>query len=191
MRQHSNRHYGPVTKVCIVTTQPYSLNHSKQRKKVRDYSNFNANRFLYELQETEWDILSNIDANKSFTTFYKKINSLVNKHAPMKTLSRRREKILAKPWITKGIRTAIRIKNYWFFNADWENYKVYRNKITSLTRLSKKTYYERYFEENINNSKATWRGINDIIWRKINSSQSSINTALFTLTRKRYSSQRK
>ena len=88
---------------------------------------------------------------------------MVNKHAPMKTLSKRRGKILSKPWITKGIRTSIRIKNNLFFNADWEYYKLYRNKITSLTRQSKKNYYERYFEENINNSKETWRGINDII----------------------------
>lgn len=95
------------TQVCIVTTKPY---------------NFNANRFLSELQEIECSNLSDNDANKSFATFYKKINSLVNKHAPMKTLSKRREKILSKPWITKGIRTSIPIKKNLFFNADWENY---------------------------------------------------------------------
>ena len=70
-----------------------------------------TNRFLSELQEIEWSNLSDYDAKKSFTTFYKKINSLVNKHAPTKTLSKRREKILSKPWITKGIRTSIQIKN--------------------------------------------------------------------------------
>ena len=92
----------------------------------------------------------------------------------MKTLSKRRGKILSKPWITKGIRTSIRIKNNLFFNADWEHYKLYRNKITSLTRQSKKNYYERYFEENINNSKETWRGINDIISRKAKSDKKPI-----------------
>ena len=100
---------------------------------------------------------------------------MVNKHAPMKTLSKRRGKILSKPWITKGIRTSIRIKNNLFFNADWEHYKLYRNKITSLTRQSKKNYYERYFEENINNSKETWRGINDIISRKAKSDKKPIH----------------
>ena len=93
----------------------------------------------------------------------------------MKTLSKRRGKILSKPWITKGIRTSIRIKNNLFFNADWEHYKLYRNKITSLTRQSKKNYYERYFEENINNSKETWRGINDIISRKAKSDKKPIH----------------
>ena len=151
------------TQVCIVASHPNPLNYSKQRKKIRDYSSFSANRFLSKLQEIEWSNSSDNDTNQSFTTFYKKINCLVNKHAPMKTLSKRRGKILSKPWITKGIRTSIRIKNNLFFNADWEHYKLYRNKITSLTRQSKKNYYERYFEENINNSKETWRGINDII----------------------------
>ena len=60
----------------------------------------------------------------------------------------------SKPWITKGIRTSKR-KKITFFNADWEYYKLNRNKITSLTRQSKKNYYERYFEENIKNSKET------------------------------------
>ena len=102
------------TQVCIVATHPNSLNYSKQRKKIRDCSNFNANRFLFELQETEWSNLSDNEANKSFTTFYKKINSLVNKHAPMKTLSKRKGKILSKSWITKGIRTSVPIKNNLF-----------------------------------------------------------------------------
>ena len=163
------------TQVCIVASHPNPLNYSKQRKKIRDYFSFNANRFVPELQEIEWSNSSDNDANRLFTTFYKKINCLVNKHAPMKTLSKRRGKILSKPWITKGIRTSIRIKNNFFFNADWEHYKLYRNKITSLTRQSKKNYYERYFEENINNSKETWRGINDIISRKAKSDKKPIH----------------
>ena len=102
------------TQVCTVASHPNPLNYSKQRKKIRDYSSFNANRFLSKLQEIEGSNSSDNDTNQSFTTFYKKINCLVNKHAPMKTLSKRRGKILSKPWITKGIRTSIRIKNNLF-----------------------------------------------------------------------------
>ena len=61
------------TQVCIVATQPYPLNYWKQRKKLRDYSNFSANRFLSELQEIEWSDLSDNDVNKSFTTLGKMI----------------------------------------------------------------------------------------------------------------------
>ena len=77
---------------------------------------------------------------------------------------------MSKPWITKGILTLIRIKNNLFFNTDWENYEI-----TTLTRLSKKNYFERYFEENFNNSKETWRGINDIISKKAKSDKKPIH----------------
>ena len=40
---------------------------------IRDYSSFNASRFLSELQEIKWRNSSDNDANKSFTTFYKKM----------------------------------------------------------------------------------------------------------------------
>ena len=40
----------------------------------------------------------------SFSTFYNKLNRIVNKHAPLKTISKRKAKQLNKPWITKGLR---------------------------------------------------------------------------------------
>ena len=44
-----------------------------------------------------------------FSTFYNKLNKLINKDAPPRSLSKRRIKRLSKPWITKGIRTSIGI----------------------------------------------------------------------------------
>ena len=44
--------------------------------------------------------------------------------------------------------------------------KMYRNKISTLTRLSKKIYFHNYFQNNTNNLKRTWEGINDLINRK-------------------------
>ena len=46
-----------------------------------------------------------------------------------------------------------------------DEYKLYRNKISSLIRLSKKKYFH-YFEVNICNIKKIWDGINNIINRK-------------------------
>ena len=65
-------------------------------EKISDYSSFIADMFLSELQETEWSHPFNNDENKSFTTFYKKKNSLIYKHLKMKTLSKCREKILSQ-----------------------------------------------------------------------------------------------
>ena len=73
---------------------------------------------------------------------------------------------LTKPWITKGMRKSIKIKNGLFNDGDKDKYKFYRNKILTLTRQSKKDYYYRYFEYNFANTKNTWEGINELINRK-------------------------
>ncbi|MCG8343054.1 MAG: HAD-IC family P-type ATPase, partial [Chlorobiales bacterium] len=49
----------------------------------------------------------NVNVDRTFSSFYNKCNKILNKHARFKTLSKRRLKQLSKPWITKGIRTAI------------------------------------------------------------------------------------
>ena len=42
-------------------------------------------------------------------------------------------------------------------------FKVLKNEITSLTRSSKKSYYEKYFTKNKDNLRKTWQGIKEII----------------------------
>ena len=43
------------------------------------------------------------------------------------------------------------------------SYKKYRNKITELLKISRQTYYQKYFEKNKKNSKRIWQGIHEII----------------------------
>ena len=67
-----------------------------------------------ELQELviyikEYVLAETVDVNNLFSSFYNKFNKLVNKHAPMKTISNRKAKQLSKPWITQGLRTSIKI----------------------------------------------------------------------------------
>ena len=69
------------------------------------------------------------------------------------------KKQFSKPWITKGIRKSIKIKNKLFHSTNKNKYKLYRNKITTLTRISKNLYYNQYFNNNIKNMKLTWEGI--------------------------------
>ena len=80
---------------------------------------------------------------------------IINKHPPIKTLSQGRIKQFSKPWVTKRIRTSIKEKNRLYHIGDQEKYKYYRNKICSLTRLSKKHYYCAFFNNNLNNMKKT------------------------------------
>ena len=98
-----------------------------------------------------------------FITF----NKLVNKHAPMKTISNRKAKQLSKPWITKGIRISIKVKNKLYASGDTTNYKIYRNKICTLTRLSKQQYCSKLFNDNVTNMKKTLEELNNVLTRKL------------------------
>ena len=45
-------------------------------------------------------------------------------------------------------------------------YKYYRNSVVTLCRRSKTSYYQRFFDTNINNSKKIWSEINSLINNK-------------------------
>ena len=62
---------------------------------------------------------------KSFFTFYNKLNKLLDKHVLLPTLSKCKSKQLAKPWITKGFRKAIKIENELLYSGSRERYKLY------------------------------------------------------------------
>ena len=140
----------------------------KGGKKTRDFSYFSENSFADELSQFDWDSVSGaqIDPCHSFSILYNKVNKLLNKHAPYKTLSQRRVKQMQKPWITRGLTKSIRVKNRLLYSGNKAQYKIYRNKILLLSRLSKKLYYHSYFSQNLTNMKNTWAGINSLINNK-------------------------
>ena len=75
-----------------------------QKIVTRDFSKFSEEKFINDLSLLNWESAvseSTNDVNKSFSTFYNKLNRIVNKHAPIKTISKRKAKQLNKPWITK------------------------------------------------------------------------------------------
>ena len=65
--------------------------------------------------------------------------------------------------IPKGLRKSIRVKNKLYVSGDRAKYKMYRNKICTLTRISKQQYYTKFFNDNFTNMKKTWEGINSIL----------------------------
>ena len=132
----------------------------------RDYSRFSEARFSKELSKIDWKhpvSENNNNVDQSFSAFYSKLNKTIDKHAPIKPLSTRKAKQRTKPWITKGLIKSIKIKNKLFYSGDKDKYKLYRNKILLLTRLSKKLYYHNYFETNLHDMKKTWEGIKNLI----------------------------
>ena len=93
---------------------------------------------------------------------------------PPKKLSNKEFKRMYKPWITNGIVNSISRENKLYNkytktkdNAQkiiyFEEYKILRNTINELVRISKKAYYESFFTEHNNNIKKVWQGIKEIV----------------------------
>jgi len=157
---------------CLLTSA--KVKSIDKKKKVRDYSKFSKDTFKRDLSQVNWDGLvanNNNNVDKIFSSFYKKLNKIINKHAPFKILSKRKQKQFSRPWITTGIRTSIKVKNKLYASGDTARYKQYRNKISVLIRMSKKEYYSTFFDSNICNMKKTWEGINNLLHRKTKSTK--------------------
>ena len=133
----------------------------------RNMKKLNNKIFLHDIYQINWN--SKLQTNKnnvnlSFDNFYTGINFLLDKHVPLRKISKKEFKLKVKPWITPGIIISIRKRDKLlkkFINCkNQENkeilhnkYKLYRNLIVTLTRKSKKNHYQKYFQENSSNIK--------------------------------------
>ena len=131
------------SQVCILTSHCKTFFPSN-KSKVRDYSTFNAKSSIDELQNINWNnICKHTDENQSFSRFYKCVNKTINKqHARLLSISNRKQKFLAKPWLTVGLRKSIRVKSNLFYASEWDKYKLYRNKIISKLPQTINTFFD-------------------------------------------------
>ena len=102
-----------------------------------------------------------------------------DKHVPLKKISNKRFKLKFKPRITKGILKSLKKRNDLhsrFVRAKdstrkkylHSRFKIYRNLLVTLIRKSKQNYFNKYFSDNVNNLRETWKRIRNIIQLKNN-----------------------
>ena len=78
----------------------------------RDYNNFNIYAFKRDIDEIHWSLAAgNTDINLSFEIFLRLIGKILDKHAPLKKKSRKKQKEKIKPWVTRGIRHSMKIRD--------------------------------------------------------------------------------
>ena len=137
----------------------------------RDMSNFNEQAFLDDISIQNWNATNHEDSNSKFNDFIWRIESCLDRHAPMKKLSKREMKKMSKPWINKYILKLIAHRDT-FFRRKKENplnnrlkcvYNLFRNRVTREIKKAKKEYYKTFFQDNLNNIKKTWQGIKEIV----------------------------
>ena len=135
---------------CILNPSNDLVDLRSKKMLLRYFTNYSEAKYLKRTVPT-------------FSVFY---NKLLSKHEPFKPISKRKKKRLFKPWVTKEIRKSIKIKNDLYCSGDYTTYKLYLNKVLTLTRISKKMYFRKYFEENFTNTQKIWEGINSLLGRK-------------------------
>ena len=124
----------------------------------------------------DWNSLfhNDKDVNLYFNIFFKRINAILDNHAPLRNVTKKKLRFRSKSWITLGLQKTISIKNNLFAkflksnNINQKNemhikYKQYRNLISTLLKRSKCSYFTKIFNDNLNNLKNTRKGIKNLI----------------------------
>ena len=127
--------------------------------------------------------------NILFDSFIQIFKSTIDANAPMKPLSRRENRLLAKPWLTKGIRVSIKTKQkmhkkYFKNGSDtkYRLYKTYSNLLRVLIAKAKKLYYFNKFKQVSGDVKSTWNLIGRLVNIKKDTTSTTTIKALKTET---------
>ena len=84
----------------------------KEQITYRDFKNFNEIEFIFDIQSIDWSYATqNNDTNLGFEIFLPLFNNCLYKHVPLKTVSKKGERVLQKPWITHGIKASIKVSD--------------------------------------------------------------------------------
>ena len=125
----------------------------------------------------DWLQIDQHNVNLSMDIFLNKMDSILDRHAPLKKVRKYKLKFKTKPWITLPLQKFISIKSNLlkkFITAKdpqikeryHKEYKGCRNLLSTILKQSKTNYYNHYFESNWNSIKNTWKGIKSIITSK-------------------------
>ena len=161
----------------LVTIKNSSLAAKQQCFTIRNYKNLDNNDTVFLDASLSFDNLKvefanvNESVNDKFLKFTSAITDVLNKHAPLRKLSRKETKLKLKPWITAGIRNSMKTRDKMFKNlckCSFSNkplhdkYKKYRNYLTRLKEKSKRNHFWGLLSNAKGDSKKVWQVINDV-----------------------------
>ena len=85
---------------------------TKLLKQHRDHKNFDIESFKIDLQGTDWTFAThNYDVDLGFEAFLRLFNTTLDKHAPIKELTKKEEKDKLKPWVAKGTKKSMSVRD--------------------------------------------------------------------------------
>ena len=153
-----------------------------ETKNFRDFSHFDQHLFLSDLEDIDFNQIVGEDVNESMNNVISVLQSLSDKHAPVKKLSSKTMKQSAKPWLSNAILNSIKRRQQLFkthfLSKDFNKvqfYKTYNNKLNRVKDAAKKRYFQEQFKLNGENLKTTWKLIGMIVNNKRNCGQPRIS----------------
>ncbi|XP_078377802.1 uncharacterized protein LOC144660957 [Oculina patagonica] len=137
----------------------------------RNFRKFNRNHFRNDVASQNWDpVYNSINPNEMWSQWKCLFLSIVDKHAPLRTM---RVRSRSSPWITSELKKRMRHRDFLKIKAmktsdpnDWTQFKKQRNAVNTEIRLAKQVYYQNSFNEYVSDSKKTWQTINELTSRK-------------------------
>lgn len=150
--------------VCItLSTKNYMYEgHKKQHKHItyRSFKNFNESLFRSDLNDSNLKLVETFtDPNVALNMFYDTLKTVLDKHAPLKEKRIKRE--YQPKWITDEIKILMRKRDECHKHGQIDQFKILRNKITSLIRKSKRDYFNKAVQDN-KTPGVLWRNLKSI-----------------------------
>ena len=141
--------------------------------------NFSEQEFNDIMKSTDWKnilMIDKSDLNLSMSNLHHFINSILDVLAPYKKLSKKELKLKSKPWINNEIQFLMKKRDTFLYKYSkhklknshtaislYNEYKVMRNKITTMKCVNKLEYHKKFFDSNNNKMPSIWKGIRSIV----------------------------
>ena len=135
---------------CVLTNSRHEQKnkHCEQPIFYRDMSHFKKDDFVAELQRLMTEFLDTItltttdETEINFKNFVSVFKACIDKHAPLKPASRKKHRLLTKPWITNEILDQIKQKQKLYIThyvqGTEEQKRIYKRFANKLTKKKKK-----------------------------------------------------
>ena len=163
----------PIFVICKHDKKFNSI-HLKRNNNTRSYrkeSQENIDLLNIDLSNEDWfDVFHEQNVNKCYDNFMQKLMLYYDKNIPVNNIITQGKEVRKMPWITKGILHSIHTRNQLYKLSlrkptlqNKNNYKKYRNKLTTLIRLSRKLYYSDKLAQDKGDLNKVWKTINDLV----------------------------
>lgn len=142
----------------------------------RNFKRFNQKKFINEIAAAQWPDTTGLnDVNEFWVTWKNAFVNIVDKHAPRIRLKIRNK---PSPWITPEIKSKMHERDFLKKKAsqtnlaqDWSKYKKCKNSTNKQVAKTKKKYYRDQIAKFSDNSRKTWKTLNDIRGKKSKSTE--------------------